>query len=696
MSFLGAIGGGLMLHIAMVSCWLLTAMPGDAPTPEELRVYQAAVAKAGENVAAHIRLASWCELHGMQVERQKHLGIALELAPENPTVHGLLGQVADNGYWRVPQAMVEDYLTDAKAKTNLASYRARREKIPDTAQAHWQLAEWCDENGLKAEAKAHLTAVVRLNPAREEAWKKLGYQKPKGKWTTPELAAALRAESDQQRKADAHWRSMLEKWNSGLARKTKREEVGAAMAKVHDPRAVHSIFKVLVLGGPAEQERAVRLLGQIDSPAASHALASLAVTGSTQQIRGRSADELLKRDPREFAATLIGVIRDPIEFEVREVLGPGKPGELYVKGERANRRFFYEAPPPLTTLRPTDIVGLDAYGLPVANRVVGYALAPPTAGMNPLYSGAPDLSNAPQVLGKYLGPQGTALGQKMYQNQQAANNMGNLTQTGYGQAFMMPLTVPIPVGQLVVQAQQKAAASREQLLQDVAALDRYNADVNGVNDRATEALRTALLETHGPKRKDWIKWWSDLNETSTNPFPRPREADKKDDPALKAPLTRAMLPGFRAGTPVWTLTGLEPVEALRTGDQVLAASDSGKWSYQPVLAIRRSARQPIKKLTVGRASIETTALERMWVAGKGWVMAGDLKPGDSIRSISGLRPIGTVEDAGALPVYHIQLSEGPGIAVGEFGILAHDEQTARPVVTPFDSAAIAEGSQAPR
>ena len=97
-----------------------------------------------------------------------------------------------------------------------------------------------------------------------------------------------------------------------------------------------------------------------------------------------------------------------------------------------------------------------------------------------------------------------------------------------GQGYLMPLTVPIPVGQLMMQAQQKAAASREQLLEDVAALDRYNADVNGMNDRATEALRAALLETHGPKRKDWIKWWTDLIEISTNPFPRPREPDKKD------------------------------------------------------------------------------------------------------------------------------------------------------------------------
>ena len=68
-----------MLCFTLLSCWLLTATPGDSPTPEELSAYQAAAAKAGENVAAHIRLASWCELHGMQIERHKHLGIALEL-----------------------------------------------------------------------------------------------------------------------------------------------------------------------------------------------------------------------------------------------------------------------------------------------------------------------------------------------------------------------------------------------------------------------------------------------------------------------------------------------------------------------------------------------------------------------------------------------------------------------------------------
>jgi hypothetical protein len=683
-----------MLHMALVSCWLLTAMPADSPTPAELSVYQAAAAKAGGDALAHIRLASWCEIHGMQVERHKHLGIALELSPDHPAVHGLLGQVRDNGEWRMPQAVVEDYRSNPEAKATLALYHARREKSPDTAQAHWQLAEWCEENGLKAEANAHLAAVVRLNPTREEAWRKLGYQRQKGRWTTTELAAADRAQADHQRKADAHWRPLLEKWSGWLAKKTKREEAEAALANVHDPLAVPSIWKVFIVGGPADQERAVRLLSRIDGPAASRALASLAVSGLTESVRNRSADALLKRDPREFAGGLISVIRDPIVYEVREVEGPGKPGELYVHGERMNRRFFYAAPPALATLRPTDIVSYDSYGLPVANRVVGYAYEPVGAAVNPLMMGAPDLSNAPKFMGQLLGPTGTALGQKMLQNQQNAINMGNTL----GPGFMTPLTVPIPVGQLTMQAEQRAAASREQLLEDVAALDRYNRDVNDVNDRATEALAAALLETHGPKRKDWVKWWSELLESSTYSAPRPREQDKDKDPAQKAVNKRAMLPGFREGTSVWTLSGLGPVESLRTGDQVLTQDpDSGDLSYRPVLAIRHGMRQPIKTLAIGdSAAIEATAMERFWVAGKGWVLLGDLKPGDVTRSVSGLRRVTAVEDAGVSPVYHVRVGEGRGIIVGQFGVLAHGEQMVRPVIYAFDTADIADGSQSSR
>ena len=398
-----------------------------------------------------------------------------------------------------------------------------------------------------------------------------------------------------------------------------------------------SIWKVFSLGGAADQEWAVRLLTQIDGPAASRALASLAVMGSTESVRAHAALALVKRDPREFGGVLIGVIRDPIDFEVREVQGPGKPGELYVRGERMNRRFFYAAPPPLATLEPTDVVGYDYNGLPVANRVVGYAPMPTAAAVNPLLMGGPDLSNAPRVLGQVLGPTGTALGQRMFKNQQDSVNAGYIIPQG---GFMMPLTFPIPVGQLKIQAEQKAAISKEQLKEDVAALERYNSDVNGVNDRATAALAASLLETRGTKREDWVKWLSGLVETSTNLDPRPRESDRQGAVSASNFAKRAMLPGFVAGTLVWALSGSQAIESLRSGDRVLTQdTDTGALTFRPVLAIRQVLReQPIKTIAVGDDSIAATALERVWVAGKGWVKAGDLKPGDLIRSMGGAAP----------------------------------------------------------
>ena len=155
-------------------------------------------------------------------------------------------------------------------------------------------------------------------------------------------------------KADAHWRPLLEKWNGWLTRKSKRDEARAALAKVHDPRAVPSIWKVFAEAGrPIRSGRCVCLLRSIAAAASRAPGLAGGVGFDRRRSAGACRRRALKRDPREFAGDLIGVMRDPIEYEVREVEGPGKPGELYVHGEKMNRRFFYEAPPPLATLRPT-------------------------------------------------------------------------------------------------------------------------------------------------------------------------------------------------------------------------------------------------------------------------------------------------------------------------------------------------------
>ena len=675
-----------MFHVAMICAGLLATLLPDQPTPADVASYQAAAVKAGRDADVHVRLSSWCEAHGLNAERHKHLAIALEIDPDNAAAHGLLGQIADKGEWRMPEVVIDEHRGDAAAEATLALYHARRDKIPDTAQAHWQMADWCDQNGLNTEATAHLTAVVRLNPSKEEAWKKLGYRQKKGQWTIAEQSTAERAEAEAQRRADAKWRPLLQKWNGWIDRKTKRADAEAAMAEVHDPRAVPSIWKVFIAGRAAEQERAIRILSQIDAPPASHALASLAVLGASDEVRYLAATVLLQRDPREFAVFLIGLVRDPIKYEIRPVEGPGKPGELYVHGRRANQRFFYAAPPPLATLNPTDVVSLDDNGLPVATRVVGYTNQPIAAAIDPLLQGAPDLTGAPQTLAKAgLGQAGMQLGARMLQNQQQTTQIGN---TIGQQSVLTPLSAQVPVGQLTAMANQQAAMSRSRLQEDVAALDQYNKDVNQVNERVMAALETALSKKMGLERTAWVKWWNELVGGSTAAGPAPRDQGRGGTPQGTVE-QRAMLPAFGAATPFLTISGLQPVEAIRAGDLVLTRDTaSGALAFTPVLTIHHSENQVVKTITIGDLPIIATDLERFWAAGKGWVMLRNLKAGDAVRGLADVVRVASIEDAGSQHVYHVEVAARRGIIVGARGILAHDERMAVPSAAIFDAATI--------
>ena len=83
----------------------------------------------------------------------------------------------------------------------LAKYNEMKEKTPRTVAAQSKLAAWCEEHGLKAEAYVHYAAVVRLDPRREAAWRKLGYRKYGNRWMTE----AQIAEAEDQKKADRVW-----------------------------------------------------------------------------------------------------------------------------------------------------------------------------------------------------------------------------------------------------------------------------------------------------------------------------------------------------------------------------------------------------------------------------------------------------------------------------------------------------------
>ena len=66
------------LLLLLVCCALLGADPSESatksrPAPADLAAYTVAKSKVRHDSDAHVRLAVWCESHGLSAERMKHL-----------------------------------------------------------------------------------------------------------------------------------------------------------------------------------------------------------------------------------------------------------------------------------------------------------------------------------------------------------------------------------------------------------------------------------------------------------------------------------------------------------------------------------------------------------------------------------------------------------------------------------------------
>ena len=193
--------------------------PRRRPPNRPLETYRDALAKTGKNADAHVRLALWCEAHGLTAERLKHLSLAVLYDPTNALARGLMGLVAYHGKWDRPDVVGQQIQNDPAHQAIVKEYLDRRARTPDTADAQMKLAAWCEEKGLKEQAIAHYTAVTRIDPSREAAWKHLGYKKQGGRWVKPDEAAAAKQEAAQQKQADKHWKPILEKLRDGLESK---------------------------------------------------------------------------------------------------------------------------------------------------------------------------------------------------------------------------------------------------------------------------------------------------------------------------------------------------------------------------------------------------------------------------------------------------------------------------------------------
>jgi hypothetical protein len=676
-----------MLSIVLVCLGLLVAEEGAPATeksPADVAAYQAAAGKAGRDPKAQVRLALWCEAHGMTAERMKHLAMAVMYDPSNALARGLMGLVAFKGKWDRPEVVGKQIENDPAYRELVIEYLERRAKTARKPDAQAKLAAWCEEKGLKEQAIAHYSEVVRLDPKREAAWKHLGYKKQGDRWVKPEEQAADRLEAERQKHADKQWRPKLEHIREGLDSKEalRRAKAEQAASEVNDPRAAPMVWAVMLRGGARSKMAAVQMLGQLDGPVASNALAALAIFNPSPEIRARATETLIRRDPRDVIGRLIGLVRKPFRYEVRRPNGPGSQGILFVEGEQFNVQRIYRDPPINPETIPPRLfapwVPFDPYmmqsmmqGSVIINGMAVRPMGPSAAATQQTARAiAANPGNAAGVLkGAPAAPSANAGHGLVYDTLAAAAYRDMQIAADY---------------QMIQQASQNL---QQRLAQDVQTVEATNAGINDLNTRVLPVLGLITGQDYGADPDKWKSWWTDQLGYVYQSSASETKPTYTDTLSVQTPFTVGTTHSacFAAGTSVVTIDGRRTIEAIQVGDRVLAQDPStGQLSFRPVVAVHRNRPSPTFRIAIDGETIVATGIHRFWKAGKGWTMARDLKPGDRLRIVGGTAEVRSIAPDASQPVYNLDVADDRDFFVGSKGLLVHDFSFVQPVATPFD------------
>jgi hypothetical protein len=419
------------------------------------------------------------------------------------------------------------------------------------------------------------------------------------------------------------------------------------------------------------------------------------------------------------------MLRDPVKYEVKKVNGPGSPGELLIKQKDANvKRIYSPLAPPNVPLLPTDFVTTDNNGLALVVRgqvwyteqmiAVG---VPESAAIARASQFCGQSGSAAAHLASEL--QNAGLSAKLSQHLASSTKSAPPLSVIGNERFSGPTTglegcliadqfvhrqIEIPTGQMAQDARMSAEVAQRQLTNDVQTIEAFNAPIDETNRSVRQILTDVIGTDLGAERQAWEKWqvnlfgYASTTSESTSEPPtfveqvpveyQPQAAPVVlDQPALT--VVRWHHSCFGAGTFVRTLEGLQVIEKLRAGDEVLTQDPkTGELRYQPIVAVYHNPPNTTLRIELDDDSLVATGIHRFWKAGKGWVMARELKAGDRLRTLGGASTVKSVTDESVQPVYNLQVAEGESFFVGKIGTLAHDNSLIDPTPNPFDAVSV--------
>ncbi|MBL8873615.1 MAG: HEAT repeat domain-containing protein [Planctomycetaceae bacterium] len=204
-----------------------------------------------------------------------------------------------------------------------AEYIARLEKLAETADAHWEMYQWCKQNSLTSYAYQHAWRAIEINPDHQQARMALDFQrdgkgwilrddlmlrsgriKDGAQWRIPEELERNKAEQARTEQV-TRWKRDIKAWKTDFYSGGPR--AGRSKAKldaIQDPVAVGPLIEQLKDGDNPPEFRilVVGLLSRIGTPNAIQALIEASVEDSSSKVREAALDVVKQKAPEEAAS----------------------------------------------------------------------------------------------------------------------------------------------------------------------------------------------------------------------------------------------------------------------------------------------------------------------------------------------------------------------------------------------------------
>ncbi|HVV99559.1 MAG TPA: polymorphic toxin-type HINT domain-containing protein, partial [Planctomycetaceae bacterium] len=514
---------------------------------------------------------------------------------------------------------------------------ARYPLIADDYKSQLHVAQWCHRHGLTGQEYAHLTAAFSLAPASElEAIaNRLGYRQVGGHWLNREELADLAASAKQTEIGLKLWGKKVERVANQLnGGPHQRETALASLQEITDPAAIPAMELSLASKDQHDAVVAIEAIARIDAYQASSALARHAVFSPWPAVRESAIDALKSRRFEDFVPSLLELLAPPVTAHQRVI--PGLMQDLGFGRKRGE--LFY-----------TQILVRETM-----NRIEANALVVPEE--------------------VKISPMMTIVMRR---------NFTTFANT------MVGISGP-PIGENIASAEPRNQALREatdRLHRREQMINAQNESTEQLNRRVTDALAAVSQQPQNTDPKFWWDWWykySDLQRVRPKAIAFAAETSRPVPVSVVVPevhvaILRPIDPGrsthscFKAGTPVWTDTGMVPIERLQIGDRVLSQNvETGELAYKPVLYKSLRPKKQLLRVSAGGEDLVCTGGHRFWVAGEAWTKARELTPEDLLHTATGTIRVNTISEADTDETHNLVVADFHSYFVGKQAILVQD------------------------